>query len=1221
MKNVRRFVRQVLLVAALLSVSVPQWAQTVVMTEDFSGATNIFGVTNTELTAGAAAVYDTHLDGFGPVLAVCNTTVEGTVSGADGNALSVGDGTLTLEWDAFHGNFGSNQQTTVSLVNSDGKVLASYTYNSQSCSVNAVAIGGQDVPGFEAFGLQNQNGFGGNGKPYGATGNPHISITLSARGSVSMLFTKNGSEVKTVLGSLGDLKKDVAKIVIKSTVNNTDRCYAIDNIKATAEELNIDPDYIEGIASVSIVGSNTLTFGPSPDEAYQNEYGVVINGADGTLITEDNLSEKVTDFKVVWDIEGFRTANDTEGQYCDSYGAFSANGKGQVATTFDLRNVPMNFYGKLTATVTYNGDTFTASKYVVALGDLTKAATQVLPLAGYPIDFKAYPDALLGYQVTGETYGNSDDLIVGGWSVAGSDGAKSAVLQTDADGAKYVRFTAGNASKSHVMTQSIAAPTVQLVFRTRLRFNNAGGVVTLTSGYPFWSSSRYTLPVTLNFTGTAITLNGKTLGLGDQDAALTTATWYDVVLAADKTTESCYAKVYDTDGKLLGESGVVAWQETSNPTYFSVGMGNSNTGSVDLASCEVYQPVADAATYTLTADKTTLSIPQQETAQLVASLSDANGFPIIQQATWSVLEEDMQQAVTITPDATDTHKATVSLGADAEAGTATVQVSIGGQTKSIELGLTSSAESIKFTQSTTSVTIPLDADEVAAAKFTAVVVDGEGNAIDSPVTLAAYDKDGTQPYTFGEGISFDAATGLLSVTATAAPAQFNIRATGKNTAGDELSKSVRVNVHGMKFDFGAADEAAVAEGFTAVSAATAYSAVSGYGLVSGTPAEGGTASATDATKDYLEGAMEFDVKVQKGSFYTVEITYQGVLTTGYVNSDLAGYELGSSDVMSTQTYTLPATLDVLDLRIAANDATTVARIAQITITKQAKRQKRGKRVVHHVGDSTSANNGSWAYRLKNIIGSDFPELAALCDFHNDGAGGRNLSTYYTQGKLASVLRDIYPGDVLMFGNNGTNGMGNSFEADMNYYLDAAEALGADIIINSYTPHGAVSGYASGYNSSTHTFDSYRKDSYETVVRKVAGERAASDDHYLGFVEIGKNADAIFNAYVADYAANGYASADAAAQAIIQCFTDHNHYSNGTLACSLMLDGYSKADAPGIVSQLVALLQDKTPTAVHPVHTVTAPSSDAIYTLSGQRVEHPRRGGLYIINGRKHVFRP
>ena len=651
-------------------------------------------------------------------------------------------------------------------------------------------------------------------------------------------------------------------------------------------------------------------------------------------------------------------------------------------------------------------------------------------------------------------------------------------------------------------------------------------------------------------------------------------------------------------------------------------MGNSNIGSVDMASYEAYVPAVDADSYVLQADKTTLSIPEHEQARLTATISDTHGYPITQLATWSVAEEDMQQSVVITPDAADSHQATVTLAPTAEAGTATIQVSIGGNTRTLPLSLTTSAESIKFTQSATSVTIPMDEGETATVRFEAVIIDGAGNDTHSTVTLALYDKDNMQPFAGADGITFDAQTGELSVTSQAAPMQLTVRATGLNSQNEELSKSVRVNIHGMKFDFGFADDEAVAEGFTLVGAQTAYNVVSGYGIKSGTPEAGGTASATDATTDYLEGAIEFDFNVRKGEFYLVEITYQGLLTTGYINSDLAGYKLGESETMTTVTYTVPATTEVIDLRIADN-GDVKARIAQVSITKQAKRQKRGKRVVHHIGDSTSANNGSWAYRLNHNMDS-YPELSALCDFHNDGAGGRNLSTYYTQGKLASVLRDIYPGDVVMFGNNGTNGMGSSFEDDVNYYLDAAEALGAKIILNSYTPHGAVSSYAGYYNAETNTFESYRRDSYETVVRRIAAERAQNDADYLGFVEIGKNADDIFNAYVQDYAANGYDFADAAAQAIIACFSDHNHYSNSALACKLMLDGYSTTATPGIVSQMVTLLSEPLPTAVsQPAAHRMQPQGTAVYNLSGQRVDVSKlsgQRGIFIVGGKKVMMK-
>lgn len=1200
-------------------------AQEVMLTEDFSGTTNIFGVSSSTGAANSAWLQNSNFSGFGNVLAVCNTTVNGSIRGTDGNAVAVGNGTVTIEWDAFHGYLSGSSSTTVSLLNSADEVLASYTYAAGQTSITNASIGGATPADFAAFSLQSKkgsggaNGWGGNSKPYSGTSgdNPHVAITMTARGGVTMTFTLQGSQT-TLHGSLGSMTKDVAKLRIYSNVGNTDRCYAIDNISVSKGVLEQDENYVEQIIKATISGPERMTFGPSPDEASSNSYTVVLVGADGTIITEDNLSEKVTDFKVDWDIEGFRTANDTEGQYCDSYGSFSINGEGRVQTSFDLRDVPMNFFGCMTSTVTYHGETIVAKKYVTALGNQTRPANRILPLGGYPVSYSDYPSALNKYILAKETYGASNDLILGGWCVAGSDGGAQAVLVTNAN-ETYVRFTSSNAGKSHVMTQKIDTPTSQIIACMRLRFNAAGATVTLTGGYPFWSASKYTCPVTLSYNGSSLQLNGSDVLRGSQAAAVNPGTWYEVVLSADKTTETCYVLVLDSEGNAVGESGVVKWSETSSPTYFNIGMNNNGTGTLDIASCELYVPSIDTSSFKFDADRQTLSIPQGESARLNAVLKDDRGYPVTQKAEWTVLEDDMRESVVITPDDNDSHVATVSLSSTAEAGTATIQVNIGGNTKTLALLLTSSAESLKFTKSVNSISIPTDESTIVGKQFAAVVIDGDGQTVSSNVVLALYDKSGTQPFQ-GEGISFDPTTGVLSITSLASPVELVVRATGRNTSGEELTKNVRVNIHGMSFDFGYNSDDAVATGYTLVGRSTSYSDTNGYGIVSGTAVEGGMVSDENAEADYLQGAIQFDVKVQPGNFYDVQVTYQGKLTSGYVNSDLSGYTLGTYTELTTETYKIPATLSRIDLHIADADATHVARIAKVVVTKKDKREKRGKRVVHHIGDSTSANNGSWAYRLKNLIGGTYPELAALCDFHNDGAGGRNLCTYYTEGKLYGVLCDIYPGDILMFGNNGTNGMGATFEADMNYYLDAAETLGAQIIINSYTPHGAVGNYSSGYNSSTHQFNSYRKDSYDVIVRRVAEERAKSDDDYLGFVEIGKNADALFNAYVADYAANNYDSADDAAQAIIQCFSDHNHYKEGTLACDLMLGGYKSSDVKGIVAQLVDILTSSETGIGEKQRTEINTLDDAsIYTLTGVRVKYPSKPGIYIVGGKKRYI--
>lgn len=331
------------------------------------------------------------------------------------------------------------------------------------------------------------------------------------------------------------------------------------------------------------------------------------------------------------------------------------------------------------------------------------------------------------------------------------------------------------------------------------------------------------------------------------------------------------------------------------------------------------------------------------------------------------------------------------------------------------------------------------------------------------------------------------------------------------------------------------------------------------------PAENNAAADAD-------NKQRVEIVAESGRVYDVTVAYTGVLLAGYLNEDLPGYELGRQEIADTVSFAVPCINGKIDLFATPGNGAT-PHISYISISVQDKKQPRQKRKFHHIGDSTSANRGSWMHHLLELVAKgEYKELAKMCDVCNDGAGGRNLRTYYQQARLAKVLCDIHPGDIVMFGNNGTNGMNKTFEEDLNIYIDAAERFGAKVMLNSYTPHGAVSRWTKGYNSETQIFDSYRRDAYDVITRKVASVRAESDSNYLGFVEIGMNADKIFNAYVDDYKKNGYESRDAAAQAIIACFSDHNHYSTSPLACELMLNGYGGVE--GIVKQLLNLLKSK-----------------------------------------------
>ncbi len=935
-----------------------------------------------------------------------------------------------------------------------------------------------------------------------------------------------------------------------------------------------DTEYIEPIISAEIKGNQIMTFGDSPDIAAENKYTLTLTGQNGTIITADTIDSRIDDFNIEWDIDGFKTVNDTD-KYCDSYGEFAEHTNTATEVLFMLRQCDFNFYGKLNATVTYNGETIEASMYVAATGDKSMADNQILPEAGYPSDFDEYPDSLVGYTTLKDTYGGND-IMVGGWGMSGSDSGDAVIMKEENN--KFLRINCPTSSKSHMFTNSIDTPQKQIIFEQNIRFNG-NGCITLTSKQPYWTDKEgYTTPVTLEFDGTTIKLNGIAIKNNDIDVTVNKGKWYKIVLSADKTTESCFVKVYDLNGQFVGETDSIAWTENSEPTYYSIGFANKQTGTVDFDAYRAYYPAADISTYTLNISQETLSIPNKDTATLSASIKSKEGYDITGAAEWTVLEEDMQDII-ITPDKVDSHKATVTLGEGASAGEATVQVSIGGYTKTVKLNITDSAESIKFTSSQGSIAIPLDEKSVTTAKYSASVINGEGADLGRNVTLEVYDKNNVNKYNLPDGISFDESAGIVSVTSAAVPCVFTIRAAGESSDGKVLSRSVKVTVHGLSFDFGSGADESVTEGYTDVNPQTTYTVSRGYGIEGSAKAEG-TPSTTDAKSDYLSGDFTFKAKVTKGKHYRVKIAFSGDLVSEYVSEALSGHErtLAAEGTTHTgytvktaeiteQTYDIPVVDDVLDLKF------TGAKVAYISIEKVEKTAAE-KPNIWSVGDSTIGNNGSYAYNLARDQ-ANYPELTALADYHNNGKGSRNLKTYYTQGWLDNILINIRPGDIVTIGNMGTNpgGMsGTQFKAPLDYYVDACLAMGAKVILTSYTPHGCVEGYEYVYDKTTHTFHGCREDAYDSLGIRVIYEERKDNPDILGFIDIGLNADNAFNEYVADYAKNGYENEDAAAKAIIDCFGDHNHYGNGgrsQLAGELMLNGYGTT--PGIVSELVRVL--------------------------------------------------
>jgi hypothetical protein len=190
----------------------------------------------------------------GKLLQVNNTTATATFGAKSGKGWNYVPGakeTVTIEFDAYNGYLGSDKSSTFSVLNSDGVVLAGYTYNAQSGNITDVKIGGNTPAAFAAFTGRSRYGTNSSGnplnanrhdgnssdKPYQTTAgyNPHVTMTISGSGRVTFNFECSGYSIdKSYEAILDDVTIDLAQIRIVDNITSG-RSSCFDNLVITTE--------------------------------------------------------------------------------------------------------------------------------------------------------------------------------------------------------------------------------------------------------------------------------------------------------------------------------------------------------------------------------------------------------------------------------------------------------------------------------------------------------------------------------------------------------------------------------------------------------------------------------------------------------------------------------------------------------------------------------------------------------------------------------------------------------------------------------------------------------------------------------------------------------------------------------------------------------------------------------------------------------------------------
>lgn len=885
----------------------------------------------------------------------------------------------------------------------------------------------------------------------------------------------------------------------------------------------IKDSYIEPLESVefgTFPDGNTLTMGADSNTFADNIISLKITGARGTSLVL-NPNANVTDYKIDWTIDGFRTlegratSEQSEFGYCDSYGLVEISDAAQSTINFKLKNTAANYYGRITAKVTYNGKSITVSKPLVVLGD--KSGKTILPRGGYTSDFNNYESTLVGTEII-----DANSVAFDGWTMSSGYKANSRYASLASEsGKKFIRFTraAGATSGDAYLCNQIGQISSQTLFEQDVRFNISGADIYYADNNKAANGNEAFI---LNFDGSAINLNGVKAA----DAAENT--WYRIKVSVSPDTKTVSCKVYNESGStLLGEADAEYKGSVTTQSYYVLKPAVA-VGTVDINNVTVTDTAVDSSTFAIAADETA-AIPASGsvTLNITAAARTTSGFTASDKAVWSI--DGTADGVSIAADAADSHKAVMTITSDASSGYIPVKCTIDGVSVTKTIKLTGDKDNVAFETAPAGVMIPASGSNTS--EYKAVVRNGQAEEISGKAVSYAI---GTNT----AGVSIDPETGILTVTNNAAPGTITITASSTDTSGNAISKTVNVKLYNLKFSLGH-DTA----GYTTVNPADEYSDSVGYGIT-------GTASSNGSA---LTGSgFGFNVKLERGKVYRITAKYTGELVYEKKDDYMTGIIPTEAKLGKGQSYMDIALFgdDILDISFTGEGTITSVEITPIEKTKPAKPDW------WTIGDSTVAQGGSWGDTLGNQGDFEkYPEILNLVNaFHNSGSAGRHHMSFYTAGWFNYILVNMNPGDIVSISGMGTNNSSSTkemFEQFNNFYIDAIEDMGGYVVLGTYTPTGNY-GDTEGkvYDADNMIFKGRRTYAYEQAIRDVY-EARKNEEQVIGFVDIGKMVDEKMTADVqrvySDAISAGSTDADARAAAnarateLMGYWKDFNHY--------------------------------------------------------------------------------
>lgn len=860
----------------------------------------------------------------------------------------------------------------------------------------------------------------------------------------------------------------------------------------------VSGDYIEALGSVSFnsyPAADELIMGADENTYGDNIISLSITGEQGTSLVT-NPDSRVLDYSIEWEFDGFRVLDgrptgETGDIYCDSYGLCEVTERAQSAVNFKIKRTAANYYGRVTAKVTYNGKTIEISRPLVLLGDKTAESGVLMPWKGYTSDFNKYDSALLGYTFT------EQNTLFPGWKLDGSDSSRYIFMGDDTG--MFLRLTRDAVGNSAYGYNEIGDIKNETVFEQDVRFN-ADGSIQYTGGRVTSVSS---VAFTLSMDNSKLLFNGKEICSAEKGV------WYHACICIDPGTKKAWAMIYSND-ELKGESGTVDFADSdyTGGAYYRINPSKVKNGSIDINNVVIKQ--TEVSDIEITAPET-VQIPENGTCETDISLSalTSDGYQTISAAKWSVDDIDDVEI-----ESTGDRSAKLIIGSGAPSGEVVVKASVGGKTETFSIKLLGTKDNIAFKEAPAGAMIPLSG--TAQYKYSAVVRNGMAEDIEGrDISYDIYSDSGDL-----SGITMSG-DGVLSVSSDAEPQSIYVRA-----VSDDISRSIKVSVYNLKFDMNSNSD-----NFTPVNGVS-YSDALGYGIDN-------AVSDTEYT---------FKARLERGKAYSVKAVYSGTIRCESIDGFSDGFERTRETAGEDNFNVAVFGDDVLDISVSGTLERVEIEPVERTGGVLPDWWTIGDSTVQQNGSwgYTIASSETSDF-------SKYPALNGVIDtFHNSGRAGRHHKSYYNEGLFNELLCSMKPGDVVSISGMGTNDSSSSMEQFKQYneiYINAIIDMGGYVILGSYTPSGNYGSTAGKvYDSDTMTFRGMRTESYDRAIREVYEERKG-EPSILGFIDIGAMADAkmtedVRKAYNDTLAQGESAARNAAAERAAEMMAwwkDYNHY--------------------------------------------------------------------------------